>query len=109
VRQQVSQAVPGATVQRIAGTDRYATSAAIAGAGWSGSTWAYFAAGTDFPDALAGVAAAAVRGAPLLLTRRGCMPAPIAETVAELDPDDTVLLGGSSALSDSAATRHCRK
>ncbi|HEX5590226.1 MAG TPA: cell wall-binding repeat-containing protein, partial [Candidatus Limnocylindrales bacterium] len=64
----IAQAVPGVAVSRIAGADRYATSAAVAGSFAPGVAAVYIATGEAFPDALAAAAAAGAQGAPLLLT-----------------------------------------
>ncbi|HEU4514796.1 MAG TPA: cell wall-binding repeat-containing protein [Nocardioidaceae bacterium] len=104
---EVGEAVPGVIVTRLAGKNRYATSAAIADAGWRQADVAYFAAGSDFPDALAGVPAAGLQAAPLLLTRETCMPRPVAKIANALAPDDRVLLGGSAVLQDSASKTTC--
>jgi putative cell wall-binding protein len=107
LRDEIARTVPGASVSRLAGKNRYATSAAITRAGWASSEQAFFAAGTGFSDALAGVPASALRGAPLLLTQRTCMPAPIARTVDQLGARDRILLGGSAVLDDSASASTC--
>jgi putative cell wall-binding protein len=103
----VHAAVPTASVSRLGGADRYATSAAVAAAGWSTSTRAFYDNGTDFSDALAGVPAIAENDAPLLLTTRSCMPASIATATTNLHPTVEVLLGGPEVLSNESATRLC--
>lgn len=107
VASQVQQRLPGATVTRIAGADRYGTSAAVASTGWSSAKQVYFAVGTDFPDALAGVPAAAAHGSPLLLTEASCLPTPVFEVVGALSPSNEVLLGGSDVLGSSAPSSEC--
>lgn len=107
VAAQVSQALPGATVSRIAGADRYETSAAIAKAGWGTSDTAYVASGADFPDALAGVPAAGTRAAPLLLSHADCLPPAVYDEMSALSPTARVLLGGTAALSDGVLDREC--
>ncbi len=63
------------TVRRIAGSNRYTTSAAVsADAFGSGAATAFLATGTRFPDALAGAAAAGKLGVPLLLTDPTSVP-----------------------------------
>jgi putative cell wall-binding protein len=107
VRNQVARAVPAATVSRLSGKTRYATSAAIARAGWSSTSRAYFASGLGFADALAGVPAAALHGAPLMLTSEECLPSRVAEAADALAPSARVLLGGPLTLDDRAATTVC--
>jgi putative cell wall-binding protein len=99
--------LPDATVTRLAGADRYGTSAAATRRGWNSADKVYFATGFDFPDALAGVPAAAKRQAPLLLTKPRCLPQPVYRVVADLDPAKRFLLGGASVLVDGAPTRKC--
>ena len=87
-------------VERLTGADRYATSAAISAATFSaGVPVAYVAVGTNFPDALAGAAAAGRVGAPVLLVRTDAIPAPIATELARLAPARIVVLGGPSVVS----------
>jgi putative cell wall-binding protein len=62
-------------VERWAGTDRYATAAAITRHAFpSDVSEVFIATGEDFPDALAGVVAAGVRGAPILLVQQNKVP-----------------------------------
>ncbi|GAA1920990.1 hypothetical protein GCM10009775_11850 [Microbacterium aoyamense] len=89
-------------VTRAAGTDRYATSAAIsAGAFDPGVPVAYLANGTTFPDALAGAAAAGSLGGPVLLTPAGGIPPVVANELDRLNPQRIVLLGGASVVSEA--------
>ncbi len=107
VAEQVKAALPGVSVSRLSGADRYATSAAIADAGWTTSARVFYASGANFPDALAGVAGAAANDAPLLLTRVNCSPPPIAATTARLDPRTKVILGGDVVIKTSAVSTTC--
>jgi putative cell wall-binding protein len=89
-------------VTRIAGDNRYATAARVSADAFSrGVGVAYVATGANFPDALAGVAAAGSGGGPVLLTRPGEIPAETASELARLDPARIVVLGGSSVVSDA--------
>jgi putative cell wall-binding protein len=107
VESAIRSAVPGAVVSRIGGADRYATSAAISKAGWGTSTRAFYATGTNFPDALSGVPAAAANGAPLLLTQKSCMPPAIATESYRMKRTVRVGLGGSSVLAESGTGTTC--
>ena len=101
---QVHNLIPGATVQRWAGADRYATAAAISFNTYpQGATTAYLASGADYPDALAGGPVAARAGAPLLLTQKDCVPTSILSELTRLGATKIVVLGGTSAISDAAA------
>jgi putative cell wall-binding protein len=88
-------------VERLAGSDRFATSAAVSQRFFDpGMPAVYFANGYNFPDALSGAAAAAAGGGPVLLTEANWMPEVVRVEFRELDPDTVVLLGGSSVLTD---------
>lgn len=96
------QAMEVAPVTRIAGSDRYATSAAVARAAFEpGVPVAYVATGARFPDALAGGAAAAAEGGPLVLTLPTTLPEDVRAALAELRPERIRVLGGPGAVSDA--------
>ncbi|KQS22806.1 cell wall-binding repeat-containing protein [Frigoribacterium sp. Leaf186] len=96
--------------RRIAGADRYATSAAMSSSTWGfpdvGGTTPevpvlYVASGRDFPDALsAGPAAARQEGA-LLLVDRDTIPTAVRDEILRLSPDHIVVVGGEAAISAS--------
>ena len=90
----------GAEVVRVAGDDRYETSAAISALFPTGLPVLYLATGTDFPDALTGGARAGREGAPLLLTDPDELRPSTAEVIAALQPQSVVVLGGSGAVSE---------
>lgn len=76
-----------ADVDRIGGADRFATSRMIVADAWGddASEHAFIATGLNFPDALAAVPAAGVRGAPIIL---------VPGTAASLDTTTRNLLTG---------------
>jgi hypothetical protein len=89
-------------VDRIGGADRYATAAAVSS--WTfaaGVPIAFIATGANFPDALAGAAAAGVLGGPVLLTTRDGLPAVTAAELTRLRPARIIVLGGSGVVSDA--------
>lgn len=93
-------------VYREAGQDRYDTARLLANYAttWSGSTpnypdVVYVANGTTFADALSGGAAAALDGAPLLLTPRDHLDDWTASALAQINPAKIVALGGTGAIS----------
>ncbi|TLM69146.1 MAG: cell wall-binding repeat-containing protein [Actinobacteria bacterium] len=103
-----SVAALGCEVERVAGADRYGTSAAIAsrvaqlrGVGFAGT--AFLARGDQFPDALAVSPAAYAKGFPVLLTRTAALPADTAAAVTSLGIGDVVVVGGTGAVSATAA------
>jgi putative cell wall-binding protein len=88
--------------ERVAGANRFATAAQISlNTFGPGVPVAYIATGKNFPDALAGVAAAGATGGPILLTQPTELPA---ETVGELNrlrPGRIVVLGAAGVVSDA--------
>jgi putative cell wall-binding protein len=89
------------SVTRLAGVNRYATAAAISRDTFgTGVPVVYVATGTNFPDALAGVAAAGSGGGPVLLTSPSQLPGDTAAELGRLRPGRIVVLGGTSVISD---------
>ena len=92
------------SVTRLAGSDRYATSAAISAATFApGAPVAYIAVGGNFPDALSGAPAGGVKGGPVLLVAQTSIPGVIQAELARLRPGRIVILGGGGTVSDSVA------
>jgi putative cell wall-binding protein len=86
-------------VRRVAGADRWSTAASLsAGVFASGATTVYVASGTTFADALAAGPAAALAGAPVLLTRPNVAPEATLNELRRLRPNGAVVLGGASAV-----------
>lgn len=97
-------ALPGVSVERIAGADRYATSAEIARrvAAEAGATYsreAFVVRGDDFADALGVSPIAYARHAPVLLTRSSALPAATRTALADIDADTVRIIGGEAAVS----------
>jgi len=87
---------------RQAGADRYGTAAAVSAATYApGVPIAYVATGSAFPDALAAGPIAARAGGPVLLTGRASIPAATAAELERLRPQEIVVMGGPSAVSES--------
>ncbi|MPV87614.1 hypothetical protein GB882_02955, partial [Georgenia ruanii] len=87
---------------RLAGADRYATSATISAATFPrGVDVAYVASGLDYPDALAGAAVAGRQGAPVLLVSPTAVPATVRTELDRLRPGRIVVLGGPGAVGDA--------
>ncbi|MFK5582872.1 cell wall-binding repeat-containing protein [Serinicoccus sp. LYQ131] len=102
VRNQLSSYTTGG-VQRLAGADGYGTAAAVAGTYAAGTDAVYLATGDAFADALTGAAAAGYNNSPILYTQRGSVPADTTQQLARLKPQELIVLGGTGAISDSAA------
>lgn len=102
VEQQLRTFTAG-SVTRLAGADRFATSAAISTTFPAGVSVAYVATGRNFPDALSGAALAAssAAGGPMLLVESDSIPPLIKAELTRLRPGRIVILGGSAVISDS--------
>jgi len=94
------------TTRRLAGNDRYETAVAVSNAAFptAGVPVVYVATGENFPDALAGGAAASYAHGPLLLVEPGAIPSAVATELARLKPARIVIQGGSDVISDAVAT-----
>ena len=91
-----------APVTRIAGSDRYATSAAISASAFSpGGGAVYIATGSNFPDALS--AGPMALDGPILLVSKTSVPSVVAAEIGRLKPRRIFILGGSGAVSDAVA------
>jgi len=90
-----------APVSRIAGADRFATSAAVSAATFTDAATVVLANGMDFPDALAGAPLAAALGAPILLVERDSVSEEVCTEVSRLGPEKVMALGGTAAVSDA--------
>jgi putative cell wall-binding protein len=93
-------AYAAATYQRLAGNDRYETSAVISKNGWQTADVVVIARGDDFPDGLAGGPLAYKFDAPLLLTQKDQLPAPVKQEIDRLKPQKAYILGGPKVISD---------
>jgi putative cell wall-binding protein len=89
------------TVTRIAGNDRYATAAAASKAALDSATVAYLAVGTSYPEAVAAGPIAALRNAPLLLTRTESLPPQTRTEMQRLGISEVIILGGTGAISSA--------
>ncbi len=91
--------------QRLSGTDRYGTSAAIAAqfyGGGSAPTDLTFATGQSFPDALVAGPLAAKNNAPLLLVKQSTVPSEITTYMSGVaaTSNEGYILGGTTVVSD---------
>lgn len=95
-----------ATVQRIAGADRFDVAASVSQRAFpDGAPIVFIANGLTFPDALSGAPAAALQGGPVLLTTSTALPASIEAELRRLHPASIVLLGGPVSLSPELEQR----
>lgn len=95
---QLSTEFGGGVVRRLAGADRYATSAAINLDAYPTNTGVIYATGTGFADALAGAALAGRAQIPVYLVKPSCVPAAGIDAVYAGQATALFLLGGTGAL-----------
>ena len=90
-------------VTRLAGVNRYETSAEVAReveAELGSCSKIVVATGKNFPDALAAAPIAAAKGWPIILVGNA-IPAGVSTAIADLDPKTSLVAGGPSVVSDS--------
>jgi putative cell wall-binding protein/uncharacterized protein (DUF2141 family) len=83
---------------RFAGADRYDTAAKISAGTFTTATDVVVTTGENFPDALAGNYLAGTAKAPILLTRKGDVPATTQAEINRLHPQRVWVLGGTDAV-----------
>lgn len=88
-----------AEVRRLAGADRYATSAAINLDAFPTNGGVIYATGTGFADALAGSNLAGRAEFPVYLVQPGCVPSGAIDAIWSGETTNLFLLGGTGALS----------
>jgi len=93
------------SVVRLAGSNRYATAAAISRSGFpNGVARVIVATGENFPDALAGSAAAGRFGIPILLVQQNALPDATRAEIDRLNPERIYILGGVGSVSEAVRT-----
>jgi putative cell wall-binding protein len=93
----VKRLLPLSSIDQIGGLDAYDTAAKVARRFVAGGT-VYVATGAVFADGLAGGAAAAARGHPMVMVpASGALPTPVAQALAQLRPARIIVLGGTAA------------
>ncbi|MGC1208092.1 MAG: cell wall-binding repeat-containing protein, partial [Ornithinimicrobium sp.] len=90
----------GAT-ERISGTGRFETSAAVAKKFPASLPRVFVASGRNWPDALAGAVIAGSQRSPVLITERDIVPEPVLQRLVALRPREVVVIGGSSAVAST--------
>lgn len=97
--QMLASAAESRYQDRISGSDRFATSAAVALAAFDTAPRVYLARADDVVDAVAG--GTLTDGPVVLVPRCGTVPGVVEEAIASLDPQEVVALGGASAICDA--------
>ena len=95
-----SSKVSAATIQRLQGVDRYATSISISKSGWVTSDNVVLASGYDFPDALSAAPLAKQLNAPILLIGK-TLDASINNELTRLKVKNVFIVGGQGVVSKS--------
>lgn len=114
VEEQLGQVVD--YVDRLFGDDRYATAAVASYLTWqfdeadpdaepTPPSVVYLSSGATFADALAGGAAGAIAGAPLLLTSPSSLPDFTSFVLEDAEPTEVRILGGTGAVSGAVAMK----
>ncbi|QUW19925.1 ExeM/NucH family extracellular endonuclease [Agrococcus sp. Marseille-Q4369] len=99
----VLEIVPGATVERIAGADRYETAALVAERYFGTAEHAFIASGQLFPDAVsASGTASAIGDVPVLLTPQATASPYTVAALESLEVASATLLGARASVSDAA-------
>lgn len=98
------QAIQANTV-RLSGPNRYATAVAISLDAFAGADRAYVATGLNFPDALAGAAAAGWYSSPIMLVPGTTIPTVVSDHITRLDPTTVIVLGGTAVVSQTVETQ----
>ena len=88
-------------VERINGSNRYATAVEISKQGWETADTVIISRGDDFPDALAGAALAYNLDAPILLTGKDSLAREASDEITRLQAKKAIILGGPVAISAS--------
>lgn len=96
-----ASATQTATVEPLAGADRYGTARALATETFDQATTVFVASGVKFPDALAASGLAGSQVGPILLVQRDAIPLDTSTALTELGAEHVVILGGTDAVSQA--------
>ncbi|MFB2600169.1 cell wall-binding repeat-containing protein [Herbiconiux sp. P17] len=96
-----------ATIERVAGADRYEVSATLARSTFHGaSSTVFVASGEGFSDALSASAAAGDAGGPVLLVTKDTVPGAVLSVLREeTQLEGIVVVGGPATISDAVIAR----
>ncbi|WP_072313093.1 cell wall-binding repeat-containing protein [Agrococcus sp. Marseille-P2731] len=100
-----ARAAEAVSSERIAGSNRFATSVEISRQTPATGDVVFLANGLKFPDALAAGPVVAAESGHLLLTPPNELPQVVAERIRELAPSEVVIVGSASSVSDAVAAR----
>ncbi|WP_054637686.1 cell wall-binding repeat-containing protein [Thalassobacillus sp. C254] len=94
----------GYTTHRLAGDNRYETAVHINKELGKKTNKVIIASGENFPDALSVAPYASKEGIPILLVRRNVIPESTKSYLAELNPSETIVIGGPNAISEQVVS-----
>ena len=97
------------TYDRISGSNRYATAAAISSKSYSTADTVVIASGEKFADALAGVPLAKAYKSPILLTSAGSITNETLSEITRLKAKTAIILGGTGAVSKNVEQKIAEK
>lgn len=84
--------------ERLSGTNRYATSAAISKSGWTQASTVIIATGSGYADALAASSLSKSKDAPILLCQKSAMSQDIVAELKRLKATEAILVGGTGVI-----------
>lgn len=94
-------AIPGVSVERLWGEDRYSASGAINRDAFGDADTVFLSVGSNYPDALSGGALAGLREAPLYVIPGSCIPYYVLEDIRVWSPSEVIILGGPGSVAPS--------
>ncbi|NNF64437.1 MAG: cell wall-binding repeat-containing protein, partial [Acidimicrobiia bacterium] len=94
VEDELKELVPTATVRRVVGDSRIATSVAVSQDAFASAPAVFVAVEDNFPDALSGSALAARMGGPVLFVKTNTLSGLVKDEIKRLGATDIVVLGG---------------
>ncbi len=93
--------IPAIKAERLSGTDRYGTSAALATKYFAKSENIVLASGKDYPDGLSSISLFKKYQMPILLSDKMALPTSISKYLKDNDSKLGVIVGGSNSIADS--------
>jgi len=92
-------ALPGGTIERISGADRFATAIAVSKKNFESADAVIIATGMNYADALSASALAGALKAPLLLTRKDALAPGVLDEIGRLGAGEAWIMGSEAAVS----------
>ena len=88
------------TIKRLGGDDRFGTANRISAEGWESAETVVIAAGSNYPDALAGAVLAKKLNGPILLAGANGLDQETIKEIGRLGAKNAVILGGKAAVGE---------